>query len=350
MQIPIVGVVQIAGVKMKLNRRSFVAGAAAAGALLPNALRAQARREVTQAMAWIANAQNAGYFVGIEKGYFAAEGIDAQHIPGGPNAPQALVVISAGKGMIGQANWLPFLDAVSQGNDFVIIASNFPISAAGLISLPAKPITKPQDLVKARILAQGPTEKTTIEATLALNNLPNDYQFIPAGFSPEPLLNKQGDAYFCFVTNQPIILERMGMTAGKDFIVTKFDTLGYRVPTTLFFVKRETIEKERPLLVRYLRALVKGWTDDAKDPAYGAKITVEKFGADLGLDFAQQKRQNELQIPLLQVEGGKGLFWLAPDLVAGPMYAAARASGRSNLPDPTRIVDMSLLEEALKGI
>src|SRR5262245_41172988 len=123
---------------MKMNRRTFVAAASAA--LVAPAVHAQGRKEVTQAMAWIANAQNAGYFVGLEKGYFAAEGIDAKHIPGGPNAPQALVVVSAGKATLGQANWLPFLDAVGQGNDFVIIAANFPISAAGLISLPGKPI------------------------------------------------------------------------------------------------------------------------------------------------------------------------------------------------------------------
>jgi ABC-type nitrate/sulfonate/bicarbonate transport system substrate-binding protein len=338
-----------------INRRTFVAtslaaGAAASAGLLPGRLRAQPKKEVTTALSWIANVQHAGYWVGLEKGYFAAEGLDARHVAGGPNAPQPLVVVSAGKAQIGQANWLPFLDAVAQGNDFVIIASNFPISAAGLISLPGKPITRPKDLVGARILAQGPNEKTTIEATLALNGLPNDYTFIPAGFSPEPLLAKQGDAYFCFVTNQPIALERMGMTAGKDFIVTKFDSLGYRVPTTLFFAKRETVEKERAMLVGYLRALAKGWTDNAKNPAYAAELTVNKYGADLGLDLKQQTRQNELQIPLTRVAPDKGLFWLPPDLVAGSMYAAAKASGRTSLPDPKKIVDMSLLEEALKGV
>lgn len=336
--------------RLSLNRRTFLTSAstAALAAALPR--HAAAAEEMTTALAWIANAQNAGYWIAIDKGYFAAEGLEPKTLMGGPNAPQALVVLSAGKATVGQTNWLPFLDAVAQGNDFVILGANFPISAAGLISLPKKPITKAADLVNAKILAQGPAEKTTIEATLKLNNLPPTFTFVPAGFSPEPLLSGAGDAYFCFVTNQPIILEKMGMKQGKDFIVTRFADLGYQVPTTLFFVRRDTLQKQRKELIGYMRAMVKGWTENEKDPTLGAKLSVDKYGKDLGLDLKQQIRQNELQIPLTRLAPGDKMFWLDPKLVSGPMYAAARASGRDKLPDPAKIIDMSVLEEAYKGI
>jgi ABC-type nitrate/sulfonate/bicarbonate transport system substrate-binding protein len=335
---------------MIVDRRTLLAGAAALAVAPLCAPCAADLTPLVLANGWINNIQHAGYFVAVEKGYFAAEGIDAKHIQGGPNAPQPLITVSAGKAALGSANWLPFLDAVAQGNDFVVIAANFPISAAGLISLPAKPITKPADLVKARILAQGPNEKTTIEATLALAGLPIDYTFIPAGFSPEPLLANQGDAYFCFVTNQPITLERMGLSAGKDFIVTRFEQLGYRVPTTLLFAPRAAIARDRALLVGWLRALVKGWLENEQDPRYAAQLVIDKYGADLGLDLKQQIRQNELQIPLTRAPGEQRLFMLSADQVAGPMYQAARASGRANLPEPGRVVDMSLLADAYAGL
>ncbi|MEJ0068209.1 MAG: ABC transporter substrate-binding protein [Pseudomonadota bacterium] len=335
---------------MTLGRRAMLIGSAAVALTARGVARAADLKPVALANGWINNIQHAGYFVAVEKGYFAAEGIEAKHIQGGPNAPQPLITVSAGKATLGSANWLPFLDAVAQGNDFVIVAANFPISAAGLISLPDKPITKPADLVKARILAQGPNEKTTIEATLALAGLPIDYTFIPAGFSPEPLLAKQGDAYFCFVTNQPITFERMGLAVGKDFIVTRFEQLGYRVPTTLLFAPRAAIERDRALLIGWLRALVKGWLENEKDPRYAAQLVIDKYGADLGLDLKQQIRQNELQIPLTRAPGEQRLFMLSKDQVAGSMYEAARASGRANLPEPGRIVDMSLLVEAYAGM
>ena len=334
---------------MRIDRRELLIGAGALAFGMAAPARA-ADKPITMANGWINNIQHAGYWVAVEKGYFAAAGIDAKHLAGGPNAPQPLITVSAGKAQLGSANWLPFLDAVGQGNDFVVIAANFPISAAGLISLPGKPITKPADLVKAKILAQGPNEKTTIEATLALNNLPVEYEFIPAGFSPEPLLAKQGDAYFCFVTNQPITLERLGLKQDKDFIVTRFEQLGYRVPTTLLFAPREMIQRERPLLVAYLRALIKGWLENEKDPAYAAGLVISKYGADLGLDLKQQVRQNELQVPLTRAPGEPRLFMVPAEQVPGSMYAAARASGRTNLPEPGRIVDMSLLAEAHVGL
>jgi ABC-type nitrate/sulfonate/bicarbonate transport system substrate-binding protein len=333
-----------------LDRRDVLIGAGALALSGSAAARAAEARTITMAHGWINNIQHAGYWIAVEKGYFAAEGIDARHIQGGPNAPQPLITVAAGKADLGSANWLPFLDAVGQGNDFVVIAANFPISAAGLISLPSKPIVKPADLVKARILAQGPNEKTTIEATLGLAGLPIDYTFIPAGFSPEPLLAKQGDAYFCFVTNQPITLERMGLKAGSDFIVTRFEELGYRVPTTLFFAPRAMIERDRKLLVGYLRALIRGWLDNEKDPSYAAHLVIDKYGKDLGLDLNQQIRQNELQLPLTRAPGEPRLFVIPAEQVGGAMYAAARAAGRTNLPEPGRVVDMSLLAEAHAGL
>ena len=42
-----------------------------------------------------------------------------------------------------------------------------------------------------------------LQALFRVNRLKEDYTMVPVGFSPEPLLEGAGDAYFCFVTNQP---------------------------------------------------------------------------------------------------------------------------------------------------
>jgi ABC-type nitrate/sulfonate/bicarbonate transport system substrate-binding protein len=333
---------------MTHTRRRFLKTTLAAGAALAAPRAFAQRRAVTTAFGWINNVQHAGYWIALEKGYFAAEGIDAKHLQGGPNAPSPLTTLAAGKADLAHSNWLPFLDAVRQGNDFVIIGSNFPISPLAVLSRADKPILKAQDLVGAKILAQGPNERTAIEATLALNKLPGNYQFVPAGFSPEPLLAKQGDAYTCFVTNQPLILERMGLKPGKDFHVVTFDAMGFKNAATLITAPRATIARDRALLVGYLRALVRGWIENEKDPAAAAKLVVGKYGADLGLDFEQQRRQNESQIPLAKASA-RGLFYLDRERLEG-MFAGARATGRADIPPPERIVDMSILEEAYKGI
>jgi hypothetical protein len=149
---------------------------------------------------------------------------------------------------------------------------------------------------------------------------------VPVGFSPEPLLQGAGDAYFCFVTNQPQTLQRMGLREGTDFYVTRLYDLRYRVSTSLLTIERKTLTNRRPELVRFLTALLRG--------------------VDLGLDLQQHTTLNRLQIPLETEPGANIPFWFSEEAFAGPMYAAARVTGRPKLPPPETLRDMSLLEEA----
>jgi len=331
-----------------MQRRHFLqAGMAAAGALAAPAVQAQAK-PVRVAIGWINNVEYAGVWMGLEKGYFKAEGLDVTTLPGGPNAPQPPVTVASGKAEIGYGNWLPYLDAISRGNDFVLVAGTFPVSPLGILSLPGKPILKAADIVGKKILAQGPNERTAIDATLALNHLPKQWEFVPAGFSPEPLLAKAGDGYTAFGTNQAVTLEvKMGMVRGKDFFFTSFDSMGYRYYTNLVFVKRDYLAANRPIVVGYLKGLTRGWMENARDPAVAAKLVVDKYGADLGLDLKQQTRQNQLQIEMLKNPDKPDLPLLVLDreTLAGPMYAAAKASGRENLPPIDKLCDYSVMEE-----
>jgi len=330
-----------------MQRRTFVQAAGAAALVgVSGAAEAQAKT-VRVALAWISNVEYAGLWLALENGYFKDEQLEVKTLPGGPNAPPPLVTVAAGGADIGYATWLPFLDAIGRGNDFVLVAGTYPVFPLGIISLPGKPIRTAADIVGKKILAQGPSERTVIDATLALNNLPKTWEFVPAGFSPEPLLSKQGDGYTAFSTNQVVTLERMGMVRDKDFFFASFDSMGYQAYASLIFVTRKHLESDRPTIVKFLRALARGWADNAKDSAAAAKLVIAKYGADLGLDLKQQTRQSELQLAMMHptAKPDLPLLTLDRDLLAGPMYAAARASGREALPDVDRLVDFGVMAE-----
>ncbi|HZQ00182.1 MAG TPA: ABC transporter substrate-binding protein [Reyranella sp.] len=331
-----------------MQRRHFVQGAAAAAMLAGPAIARAETRPLKVALGWINNVEYAGVWLGLDKGYFKEEGLDVKTLPGGPNAPLPQVTVAAGGADIGFANWLPYLDAVSRGNDFVLVAGTFPVSPLGILSLPGKPILKAADIVGKKILVQGPNERTAIDATLAMNNLPKKWEPVPAGFSPEPLLAKAGDGYTAYGTNQAVTLEvKMNMVRGKDFFFTSFDSMGYRFYTNLVFVKRDFLAANRPTVVGFLRGLTRGWMEDLKDPSVAAKLCVTKYGADLGLDLKQQTRQNELQYAMLKnpSKPDDPLLTLDRDAIAGPMYSAARSSGRDKLPDVDRLCDFSVMKE-----
>jgi ABC-type nitrate/sulfonate/bicarbonate transport system substrate-binding protein len=335
-----------------LHRRRFVqlSTLAAGATLLPAGCRRRRPGELTMALGWVPDVEYADLWVALDRHYIAGEGLRFNYLPGGPNAPQPVLEVSAREADFGDSDWLPFCDAVTQGNDFVILASLFPVTPIGLISLPSHPVHTPADLAGKRFLVQGPNERAMLQALFRINGLPENYTMVPVGFSPEPLIEGAGDAYFCFVTNQPQTLKRMGLREGTDFFVTRLYDLGYRVSTSLLTIERTTLRNRRSEMVRFLRALLRGHAVNAADPAYGARLAVDRYGADLGLDLEQQTTLNRLQIPLETEPGSEIPFWISEEAFAGPMYAVARVSGRPKLPPPASLRDMSLLEEAYHSL
>jgi ABC-type nitrate/sulfonate/bicarbonate transport system substrate-binding protein len=339
---------------MTLTRRKFVCSLAAGAACLPMVPRSLYAAEMTKArlqFGWIGNVEYAGVFLGLENGYFKLENVDVSYSPGGPNAPDPLVSLASNSADYGFVSFLPLLDAIAKGNDFVIVGTQFQQSPLGILSLAKNPILKAKDIVGKKILAQSPTEKTAIDAVLSLAGLPQDWTMITTGFSPEPLVAGDGDGYTAFGTNQTITLEKMGLKAGKDFFFVSFDEFGLHRYDDIIICTRAYLEAHRPAVVGFLKGYIKGLKANAKDPKAAAELVVKKYGADYGLDVAQQARENELQLPLMYPIGkpDHALLTIDKDVMAGVMYDAAKASGRTNLPDVTKIADFSVAVEANKG-
>lgn len=329
-----------------VSRRQVMKGAAAAAAAMSFMPRAAIGADgITTAFNWIPNIQFAGYFLGIDNGHFADNGLAAEFVPGGPNTPSTLVSLAAGQANVAYCNWDQLGQAISRGNDLVVIGAQFPVNPVGLLS--TKPLASMADLSGKKVLLPTATDNRIIEVLFRLGGLEVDFEAVPAGFSPEPLLAGDGDAYLCFVVNQPITLEGMGMQKGKDFHVLSVDELGYKIPNQFLVLNRSDLEANRDRYVSFLRAFVAGWQDNINDPKAGVRVTLDTYGASLGLDEAQQARQNELQIPLLTRPGSDKLFWFDVDELAETAEKVSVAGKYDFTPDVHKVVDLSLLEEVL---
>ena len=349
------------------DRRSFLrmSGYGAGAVLLGGALAACGDDEESSAaegsgltaaslaMGWISNVEYGGNWLAIDRGFYDDEGIEIEYLTGGPNAPTPTISVAAGDAQIGvESSLRRFADAVIEGNDFVIFGTQYQTSPGGVLSLAEKPVRTPEDLVGIRFLGQEGVD-ITIDAVLDIAGLDKDYEFIPAGFTPDPLVEGAGDAYSCFVVNQPITLEeQFAMVAGEDYVVTTWADLGLPSYANMYFCQRSFAEENHDYLVKFLRATIKGWElNTTEDPGVAAALAVDEYGADLGLDINQQTRQNELQIPLMQgpLTEEKGLFWLDADTLGGEMWAALEAAGRDSLPDAASVIDLSVIEDVYDG-
>lgn len=327
-------------------------GSATGAAATASSTSTAAPAKLKVALGWIPNVEFAGYWIAQSKGYYAAENLTVDFMPGGGSAPDPTVSVSGGVADLGiHPAMASVVQAVTKGNDFVMIGAQYQSSPGGLVSLASDPVKTPQDLVGAKILGQQGTQ-AGIEAVLQLAGLPKKFSFIPVGFDPSPLVRKRGKAYTCFVTNQPITLEEtFHLQPGRDYEVVTYAELGLPSYADVVFCKRSFLRSKGDVLQRFMRATVKGWQDNAKDPSVAAKLAVTRYGVDLGLDLKQQVRQNVLQIPLTQsaLTRSKGLFRIDESLLGGEMYDAMRASGTNELPDVAKIVDRSVLDAVYRG-
>jgi ABC-type nitrate/sulfonate/bicarbonate transport system substrate-binding protein len=306
---------------------------------------------VRVALGWITNVEFAGFWIADDRGYYTQEGLDVEFLPGGPNAPDPTQTLAAHGAEIAIPVALQaFLSAVNEGNDFVSYGAMFQNAPSALLSMARKPVRTAKDIVGARVLGQQGVQPY-IDAAMRLAGVPVEYQFIPVGYEPSPLVQGQGDVYTCFATNQPITLEQQGLVQDRDFIVTTYHQLGLEQYASVLCSERSWLDANRPTVEKFMRATVRGWQDNAADPSIAAHLAVEKYGADLGLDLAQQTRENQLQIPYTQSDltASSGLFRIDPARLSGPMYKAYTAAGVTPLPDVAKIVDTTVLDNVFQG-
>ncbi len=313
---------------------------------------AAATTTVSLALGWIDNVEFAGLWLAESRGYFARQRITANIMGGGPSAPDPAVTVASGAADLGDtSNMTSLIQAIAKGNDFVLLGATYQVDPGCVVSLPSHPVRKPADLVGIKFLGQQGVQ-VQIDAVLKLAGLPQRYTFIPVGYTPEPLVQHQGQAFSAFVTNEVITLEQQGWKQGKDFLVTTWTELGLPAYSDIYFTTRRFLEANRPAVVRFMTAVAQGWEANERLPAStAAKLAVDVYGKTLGLDLKQQILENEAQRPYMVSADTRrhGLLWIDEALLAGPMYRALRASGVAKLPPASTIVDMSVLEEVYRG-
>lgn len=327
-----------------MRRANFLNGAAAVAALgLAGAAPEAAPETVTTQLLWIKNVEAAGLWVADASGYFRAAGIRSDVLAGGPAIASIEALVVSGRADVGIDQIERIVDAIGAGADLVIVGAVFQQSPAGLLSLAAHPIRTARDIIGKRIgLQQG--ARVYIEGLLSVNHLPHDFTEVVVGFDPQPLVQGACDAYLCFVTNQPLILAAQRV----PYVVVTFEQLGLVNYGECLFCTRDYLRTHRDTLVRYVRALQRGWLENARDPTLAARLASRTYGATLGLDEQQQVAENRAQIPLTQSRATRerGLLAIDKKRVSGPIYASLRATGRTNLPAVDGLIDVTIVRDA----
>jgi ABC-type nitrate/sulfonate/bicarbonate transport system substrate-binding protein len=300
--------------------------------------------EVRAQFSWIPAAEWASWYMGDSQGFFAANGIKAGLLHGGPNTPAVTQVIAGGGAEIGlAADELEVIRANAEGGDYVILAASYQRSPFGYTWLKDTPISGPADLVGKRIGGvQG--DQIRIEAVFKINGLPVDYEFVPMSFDPQPLVDGEMDVITSYVTNQPISL---GM-AGVETVAKTFSEFGLTTYGDVIFAPREWVTGNRDVAVSYFKGLLAGAAANIAAPDAVIPLLVDDYGKDAELDATFEAAANLEYIKLMTSDftDANGLLSMDPAYLASSVWPAYEAAGETSLPDIATLVDTTILADA----
>jgi ABC-type nitrate/sulfonate/bicarbonate transport system substrate-binding protein len=291
---------------------------------------------------WIKNAEFAGEYLADANGYYAEAGFSSVNFIAGPTATAAVVL--AGDALVGISDALAVAPIIlEEGAPLKIIGATFQKSPFTILSLKdGANIQTAQDLIGKRIGVQAGGNETLFDALLKANGIDaSQVTKVPVEYDPSPLVNGEVDGFLAYVTNESITVQNLG------FEVTNllFAENGLPFVAEAFIVTQDSIDNNREALKAFLKATIRGWKDAIANPDEGARLAVEVYGKELGLDINKEKQQSKTQNDLLVLTDetrANGLLTISDALIAQNLATLA-AAGYTITAD--QLFDMSLLAE-----
>ena len=256
-------------------------------------------QNVSDQLGWLKTSQWAGSYAAINNGYYRQAGISADLISGGPDII-ASSVVGAGHALVGEDDNNTTLQAIAKGEPLVMFATIYQRSPYSVFSYPSKSVRTVKDFAGKKV-AIPPATRPLLDPLLQKAGVSLSSVYLVPVVNISQFTSHQVDAYFGFSTNEGVAIKQKGIS----FITTPISDLGLKSYGNVLITRRETLAKQRALLVRYLRATIKGWEYAIAHPTQMGHLTVTKFAAP-GDNLAAETGQAVAQVAL--IKNGAGIM------------------------------------------
>lgn len=298
--------------------------------------------DISVQLSWIKNIEFSGEYFAITEGHFTDAGFGTVDlIAGGSAGTSAESAVVSGKAFVGLSSPTVTAPAINEGATLKIVGATYQQNPFCILSIETNPIATPQDMVGKKIGVQSGTNEVIFNALLKANGIDaSSLTTVPVQYDPTVLITGEVDGFVAYITNEPILIESKGHTPTTFLMADN----GLPLVAETFTVTQDAIDNEREKVKAYLKAEILGWKAAVADPAGSAKLAVENFGKDQGLDLEEQTAEAEAQAKLVANDdtAKNGLFTMTDELIAQNIEALA-AAGTTITAE--QLFDLSLLEE-----
>jgi len=270
--------------------------------------------KVTLRLNWNVYGEHAGFFYGLERGFYKDEGIDLT-IGVSQGSGQTVKLIGTKNDPFGYADAATVAKHISEGMEVKMLAVMLQTNPQCVITWADKhPLKKPQDIKGlAFSFVAGDSLHQLWPAIIAgagLKEADVRTVFAPSAMTKiQLMLQGKVDGTPGYITMQPYLLERDG---GRKTSTMMFEEFGVNTMSQGILAHVETLQKNPDLVKRFMRATQKSWVEAAKniDAAVEAHI---KHNPKEDAKFTKYTFSKSLDVVTTKYSKGKPFGWMAKE-------------------------------------
>jgi len=271
---------------------------------------AMAADAVTLRIDWTLQGFHLPFVWALDKGYYAAEGLDVKVLEGRGAANVAQLVASKSD-TFGQIDAGATALARSKGAPLKVIAVYMQKTQGALVSFKESNINKPEDVIgKTVATSQGSTSGNLFKAFLQSAKIPEDkvkIQSVDATAKMASILQGRVDAITGLVTAECV---EVALQSPKPVNCLHFADYGVRALSIALAAHEDLLRSSPDMVKRFVKATTRGWEEAVKNPAEAAKIGKKHF--PLAEEHLLRAKLEQVE-PLMHTDAtaGKPTGWMA---------------------------------------
>lgn len=229
---------------------------------------------VTLNLQWVTQAQFAGYYVALDKGWYLEEGIELTIRPGGPDI-SSINSVRTGTAQFGTSLLADIIVANEKTNDLVSIAQIQQSNGLLLIAKKESGIQQPKDFVGKKVGVWLGNWEAQFDALIAKESIgANDFTLVSQGFSMDSFINGELDVASAMIYNEYYSVLESGISA-DDITVINYADYGLDFPGDVLFTSAKITQENPDLCARMVRASLRGWQYAIENPEEAVDIVLK---------------------------------------------------------------------------